>query len=95
MNIDRQTLLQIAHLARLEFEESSAAQMMHDMNSMLGWLEKLHELDTEGVEPLTHMSAELNVLSADVPEKSLPHAQAMKNAPTKEPIFFLVPKVLE
>ena len=95
MNIDRETLQKTAHLARLEFSEAGAEQMMADLSKILSWVEKLNELDTEGVEPLTHMPMEENVLREDIGQESLPRERGLKNAPKKDQDYFRVPKVLE
>ena len=95
MNIDKQTLQKIAHLARLEFEEAGAEQMMADMSKILTWVEKLNEVNTEGIEPLTHMSVEENVLRTDNAQAPLSHERGLKNAPKKDSDYFRVPKVLE
>ena len=95
MKIDKETLQKIAHLARLEFEEDSAEKMMADMSKILSWAEKLNELNTEGVEPLTHLWTEENVLRNDTAQPGLSHDDALLNAPKKDTDYFRVPKVLE
>jgi aspartyl-tRNA(Asn)/glutamyl-tRNA(Gln) amidotransferase subunit C len=95
MKIDREHLDKIAHLARLEFEEKDADKMMKDMTAIVEWVEKLKEVDTEGVEPLTTMSYEINVLREDEVTGHLPHDRAMVNAPKKDQDYFRVPKVIE
>ena len=65
MIVDDKTVDKIAHLARLELSENQSAKMQDDMNAVLGWMEKLNELDTDKVKPLIHMSHELNVLRDD------------------------------
>lgn len=95
MKIDRPLLDKIAHLARLEFDEKDAAKMMEDMNAIVGWVEKLSEVDTEGVEPLTTMSHEVNVMREDVVKNHLTREQALSNAPKKDQEYFKVPKVIE
>jgi aspartyl-tRNA(Asn)/glutamyl-tRNA(Gln) amidotransferase subunit C len=95
MKIDREHLDKIAHLARLEFEEKDADKMMKDMTAIVEWVEKLKEVDTEGVEPLTTMSYEINVLREDEVKGHLPHDRAMVNAPKKDQDYFRVPKVIE
>ena len=59
------------------------------------WLEKLKEVDTENVEPLTTMSHEINVLREDEVKEHLSHERALKNAPKKDSDYFRVPKVLD
>ena len=95
MKIDRALLDKIAHLARLEFDEKDAEKMMRDMTAIVDWVEKLKEVDTEGVEPLTTMSHEINVLREDEVKEHLSHDEALKNAPKKDAEYFRVPKVLE
>ena len=95
MKIDRAHLDKIAHLSRLEFDEKDAQKMMSDMSAIVDWVEKLSEVDTEGVEPLTTMSYEINVLRDDVVKPHLSHELALENAPKKDDTYFRVPKVLE
>jgi aspartyl-tRNA(Asn)/glutamyl-tRNA(Gln) amidotransferase subunit C len=95
MKIDRALLDKIAHLSRLEIEEKDVEKTMKDMTAIVEWVEKLKEVDTEGVEPLTTMSFEINVLREDIPKEHLDHDQALLNAPQKDKDYFRVPKVLE
>lgn len=95
MKINRDVLDKIAHLARLEFDEKDAEKMMKDMTAIVNWVEKLNEVDTEGVEPLTTMSHEINSLREDEVKPHLDHEEAVKNAPKKDSDYFRVPKVLE
>lgn len=95
MNIDIKTLEKIAHLARLQLNEEDTAQMQRDLTKMLNFVEKLNEVDTEGVEPLTTMSHEVNMLRDDEVKGSLPHEDALSSVPHKDSQFFRVPKVLE
>ncbi|MTI22956.1 Asp-tRNA(Asn)/Glu-tRNA(Gln) amidotransferase subunit GatC [Fulvivirga sp. RKSG066] len=94
MKIDKELLNKTAHLARLEFDENSAEQMMKDMTEIIDWVEKLNEVDTDGVEPLTTMSQEINALREDEPKPHLSHERALENAPKKDADYFRVPKVL-
>jgi aspartyl-tRNA(Asn)/glutamyl-tRNA(Gln) amidotransferase subunit C len=95
MQIDRAMLDKIAHLSRLEFDEKDAEQMMKDMSAILTWVEKLNEVNTDGVEPLTTMSQEINRFREDEVKPSLPHDKALSSAPSKDADYFLVPKVLD
>jgi aspartyl-tRNA(Asn)/glutamyl-tRNA(Gln) amidotransferase subunit C len=95
MKITRELLDKIAHLARLELSESDAEKMMQDMTAILNWMEKLNEVNTDGVEPLTTMSHEVNALREDEVKSSLGHPDVLKNAPKKDTEHFRVPKVLE
>jgi aspartyl-tRNA(Asn)/glutamyl-tRNA(Gln) amidotransferase subunit C len=95
MKIDRALLDKIAHLSRLEFDEKDAEKMMKDITAIVDWVEKLKEVDTDNVEPLTTMSHEINVLREDAVKEHLSHESALKNAPKKDSDYFRVPKVLE
>ena len=95
MNIDKSTLDKIAHLARLEYNDSDSEKMLTDLNNIVAFVEKLKELDTSGVEPLTTMSHEINSLREDVVKDQLSKEEALVNAPKKDADFFRVPKVLD
>ena len=69
--------------------------MLQDLNKILNWVDQLRELDTESVEPLIHMSEEVNVMREDIVFNSVSHEEALKNAPRKDSDYFRVPKVLE
>lgn len=95
MKVDRDALHKIAHLARLEVRPEEEADLLNSLNGVLTWMEQLNEVDTTGIEPLTHISAETNVLREDVVGNQLPREQALANAPQHDGQFFEVPKVLE
>jgi aspartyl-tRNA(Asn)/glutamyl-tRNA(Gln) amidotransferase subunit C len=95
MKINRELLDKIAHLARLELNEKDAEKMMQDMTAIIDWMEKLNEINTDGVEPLTTMSHEINALREDEVKPHLDHTAALKNAPKKDLDYFRVPKVLD
>jgi len=95
MKINKELLNKIAHLARLEFDEKDAEKMMTDMSAIVDWVDKLNEVDTTGVEPLTTMSFEVNVMREDEVKEPLEHERALCNAPKKDEDYFRVPKVIE
>lgn len=95
MSVDKETIGKIAHLARLEFDETKSEEMAKSINNILEWMKVLNSVDTDNVKPLTHMSAEVNVLRDDVVKEGLTHAEALLNAPKKDSDYFRVPKVLE
>lgn len=95
MNIDQETLKKVAHLARLEVDPEKEADMIKDLGAILTWVEKLKEVDTTGVAPLTHMSFEKNMLREDVAKSQLTREEALKNAPRHDGEYFIVPKVLD
>jgi aspartyl-tRNA(Asn)/glutamyl-tRNA(Gln) amidotransferase subunit C len=94
--IDIKTVDEVAHLARLEFNSAEEKNnILVDMNRMLGFIDKLNELDTTTVEPLIYMTNEKNILRADEPKLTLSQKEALKNAPKKDSDYFKVPKVIE
>ena len=94
MKIDRNLLEKIAHLSRLEINEEDVEKTMQDMTAIVDWVEKLKEVDTTGVEPLTTMSFEINALREDNVRPHLNHAKALEGAPKTDADYFRVPKVL-
>lgn len=95
MKIDKATLQKIAHLSRLEIDPNKEDQHIKDLEEVLTWVEKLNELDTDGVEPLTNMSFEVNAFRTDEVSNTIEHERALRNAPDKDEDHFKVPKVLE
>lgn len=95
MKVDQEMLQKIAHLARLEVKPDEETDLLNSLNSVLTWMEQLNEVDTTGVEPLTHMSAETNVLRDDVIGNHLSREQALANAPRHDGQFFEVPNLME
>ncbi len=94
MTTDKKTLEKIAHLARLHLDPSEEKDMLKSLNQILDWMDHLNEVDTEGIEPLTHMTEEVNVLRVDTPTNSLNREKALGCAPDTDNTFFKVPKVL-
>lgn len=95
MKIDREALQKIAHLARLEVKPEEEAALLASMESVLTWMEQLDELDTEGVEPLTHMTDEVNNWREDVAKNALSRQDGLNNAPSHDEAYIRVPKVIE
>ena len=85
----------LAHLARLQFNDSEKQEIKNDLQKMIAFVEKLNELDVSGVEPLLHMSDEVNVLREDEVKGSVSRKDALKNAPLHDEQFFKVPKVIK
>jgi len=93
MKVDRETLKKIAHLARLEIKEENEEAILTSLSEILTWVEKLNEINTDEVEPLTNMSLEKNVLREDKVKDQLDHEKALMNAPTKDKNYIKVPKI--
>lgn len=95
MIIDKKLVQDIAHLGRLELSEKKEEEMATELTKILDWMDQLNEVDTTNVEPLIHISTELNVLRDDVEGNILDHDKALTNAPKKDASYFRVPKVIE
>src|SRR6218665_796504 len=94
MEVNDTMVDKLAHLARLKFDESEKQEIKTDLQKMIAFVEKLNELDLEGIEPLMHMSEEVNVLKDDEIKSSVSREDALKNAPSHDEQFFKVPKVI-
>ena len=82
----------LAHLSRLTLAPERKAQLEQDMEKILGFVAKIERMELEGVEPLVHLSDEVNILRPDVVEQTVSHAEAMKNAPGADTDYFRVPR---
>lgn len=94
MTIDKETVEKVAHLARLELAEDEKEKMIEDMSKILGFMAKLNEIDTSGIEPLVYMTNEINVMREDVVKQEITHEEALQNAPKHDENYFLVAKVI-
>ncbi len=94
MEVNDALVQKLAKLARLRFSESERAAIREDLHRMIGFVEKLNELDLENVKPLLHMSGELNILREDLVQGSVSREEGLKNAPVHDDQFFKVPKVI-
>ena len=95
MEITNKLIQDIAALAKLEFDEKSAEQMKADLEKILGFFDKLSEVDTDGVEPLIYLSEEVSVLREDEIKAVVSQVEALKNAPKKDSDYFKVPTILK
>ena len=94
MKVDNKVVDKLADLAKLEFDESSKAEIIGDLNRILTFIEKLEELNTENVQPLKYITEEINMMRDDVSKQELTKTEALKNAPKSDSDYFIVPKVL-
>lgn len=84
----------VAALARLQFTDAEKEKLTHHLNEILAYVEKLNELDTTNVEPLSHVVEPGNIFREDTIRPSYPREEMLKNAPDKTEKFFKVPKVI-
>ena len=95
MNVNDALIEKLAHLSRLEFNEEEKEEIKNDLEKMIGFIDKLNELDTTGVEPLLHMSDNVNVFRNDIVDGQISRKDVFKNAPLHDDEFFKVPKVIK
>jgi len=94
MAVTKKDVEKIAELARLKFSEQELESFTHQMNEILSYMDKLNELDTENVKPLSHPVEQTNVFREDELKSSITTEEALKNAPAKDEHHFKVPKVI-
>jgi aspartyl-tRNA(Asn)/glutamyl-tRNA(Gln) amidotransferase subunit C len=94
MRISEETVSKIAELAKLEFNPEQKTKIRNDLDRIIGFVEKLNELDTSTAEPLIFMSDETNVLREDEVTQEVTKEEALRNAPKKDSDYFKAPKVL-
>lgn len=85
----------LAHLSRLELKEEEKEEMKIELEKMIGFIDKLNELDTTGVEPLLHMSENVDIFRNDEVKGQISNEEVFKNAPLHDNSFFKVPKVIK
>ena len=94
MQVYVQLIYKLSHLARLRFNADEKEKLRNHLEKMIQFEEKLNELDLNEVEPLMHMSSEINVLREDELRGSVSTEAALRNAPDQDGTYFRVPKVI-
>jgi aspartyl-tRNA(Asn)/glutamyl-tRNA(Gln) amidotransferase subunit C len=95
MQVNDALIDKLSKLSMLQFNEQEREEIKADLEKMIGFVDKLKELDTTGVEPLLHMSEHADVLREDIPGNMLTREEALKNAPQHDGLYFKVPKVIK
>ena len=95
MEITDKLVAYVAELAHLKLDGEQRAQAAADLARMIGYVDKLSELDTEGVEPMSHAFPVTNVFREDEVRDSMDRELVLANAPAAEDGCFLVPKTVE
>ena len=95
MSIDRETVQHVALLARLDLTNDEIERMTKDLGAILGYIDQLAALDTEGVEPMEHVSASANVFREDAVAPSLDREKSLRASADQDGEFFRVPSVIE
>ena len=95
MSIDLKTIKHISELSRISIDEQKAQKLVGDLNSIFKFIEKLNELKTDNIEPLTSIAeTTLKLRSDEVKSKDI-REQVIKNSPQDNEDYFVVPKVIE
>ena len=95
MSLDAATIRRIATLARIRVEEHELTSLAAELNSILGWIEQLNEVNVDGVEPLAGAAQMAAMLREDVVTDGGYPDKVLANAPERAGDFFVVPKVVE
>jgi aspartyl-tRNA(Asn)/glutamyl-tRNA(Gln) amidotransferase subunit C len=95
MQVDEKLVDYVAQLSRIHIEDKEKAKLAEQLGRIIGYVEKLAELDTEGVEPMAHPLDAADVFRADEEKESLSRDGALANAPDRKDDFFTVPAVIE
>lgn len=95
MALDTDTVKRIARLARIHVDDGDLPALADELNNILGWVEQLDEVDTDGVEPMTSAVEMVQRLRADAVTDGHVRDKVLANAPAEADGFFVVPKVIE
>jgi aspartyl-tRNA(Asn)/glutamyl-tRNA(Gln) amidotransferase subunit C len=95
MKIDTKVVDELAHLARLSYENEAKQEIVTELNKIIAFVEKLEEINTDGIEPLIYMVDETNITREDKMKQDVSQDEGLKNAPKKDSDYFRVPKVIE
>lgn len=95
MEITDKLVSYVAELAHLKLDEAQRETAARDLARMIGYVDKLAELDTEGVEPMSHAFPVKNVFREDEVRESMDRERVLRNAPAQKDGCFLVPKTVE
>jgi aspartyl-tRNA(Asn)/glutamyl-tRNA(Gln) amidotransferase subunit C len=94
MKITKEEVRYVAHLARLDLDEESTDKFAGQIDEILGYVEKLNQVDTKGIKPTSHAISLTNAFRDDEKREPIERELAMANAPEEEDGLFVVPKVV-
>lgn len=94
MKIDENLINDLSRLSKLTFSEQETEEVKEDLNKMLAFVEKLNDVDTEGLEPLIYLTDGYQDTREDIVASNTTQKEALKNAPQKDSDYFKVPKFL-
>ena len=95
MIVDDNLVNKLANLSKLEFDADGKQAIKKDLTTILSFMEKLNELDTEGIEPLVYINEDVNVFRKDEVNYPVSKEELLKNAPLKDADYIKVPKFVK
>ena len=95
MSIDNSIVRKVGKLAKIKIKESEENKLLDELNNILGWVDELKKVDTEGVEPMLSVFNESMQMREDQAESNFDNSQILDNSPESNSGFFVVPKVVE
>lgn len=95
MQVNKELIDKLSDLSKLQFNKEEENQISTDLTNMIAFVDKLKELNVDGVEPLVYVNATKNVLREDIVNMEITKQDALKNAPLADSDYFKVPKVLK
>ena len=95
MNIDNELVERLAELSKLEFDEHSKEGIKKDLQKILDLVQKLEEVNVDGIAPLIYMTDEKNILRKDMIQDTVTKEEALQNAPQRDSDYCKVPKVIK
>jgi len=95
MEITNELVDNLANLSKLAFDQTRRSEIRNDLQKMVGFIEQLQSVDTNGVAPLLHMGDAVNILRQDQVQGSIERKEALLNAPLADDAFFKVPIVIK
>ncbi len=95
MKVDDALVEKISDLAKLDFDGPAKEQIKNDLQQMLGFVEKLNEINLDSIEPLIYITDEVNVLRKDEAEEHVSKEAALSNVPLRDSDYIKVPKVIK
>lgn len=95
MKVNKELVEKLADLSKLEFSPEEEAHVIDDLSNMLDFIDKLNEVNVDGIEPLVYVNEDTNSLREDIVKMEITKEDALKNAPLADSDYFKVPKVLK
>ena len=95
MTIDRNHILKLANLANLELSEEEVDTYILDVNKILRLFEKIEDIDTEGIKPLSNVLEQFSDSRDDTPENTIDRDVVLKNAPDTDGVYYQVPPTIK